>query len=216
MKNSNKNLLPLGSMARSTGIAKVKTINLTTTVISDASTVILQESGPERGLYEGGRFSNIAVTGSLDSLYPSGLPNILQNYDTYKIARVEVYATAQVDEVTGFASNPYNVTVMSSVDHDDAISVGWDVFRTRINISTVSLSNTVPTAMLASFTPRANFLPVNANSPSNVVPSGQTWFDISASQQQFVGLKVHISTPRVAPTRVQIFAKVTLHLRGQV
>lgn len=209
-------MLPLGSMARSTGIAKVKTISLTTTVISDASVVILQEAGPERGLYEGGRFSNISITGSLNALYPSGLPNILQNYDMYKFARVEIYATAEVDETQGSSAYPYNITVMSSVDHDDAITVGWDVFRTRINISTVSLTNTIPTALLASFTPRGNF-PVSAiNSPQNVVPGRNTWYDVSAGNQEFVGLKVHFATPRVAPTRVQVFAKVTLHLRGQV
>lgn len=218
-KNVGK-VLPLGSMARSTGAAKVRQIIYKTTVVTEAQSIVLRPfGGPSlRGLYANGRYTDFTVAGSLADIFPSSISNITDQYDMYRISNVEVFATATSDETSpSIPPEPINFSVLSSVDLDDGNTINFDLIRTRINLNLVTLTNSLPTQMLASFKPRGNYINnPSGSTPFNAIPSGNSWYDVSAKDQQFVGLKVHVSTPSSRDSRIQVFVKVSIELKGQL
>lgn len=135
----------------------------------------------------------------------------------YRIKHVEVYVTAATDEANpGLPQEPINFSVMASVDLDDANTPTFESIRTRPNLNLVSLTNSLPTQVVGSFQPRANYInQLNASTPSNAIPSPNTWFDTAANSQQWIGLKVHVATPSSRNHRIQVFAKLTIEFKGQ-
>lgn len=202
-------------MARGTGSNKPKTTIVKSSILSNAVpfTTALATAGD--CVFQNGNFSNVSISGSLGSLYPSGLPTIFANYDKFRFRNVEIFMTNHSADPS-FSSSP-ELIVYSSVDIDDALPTSWDVFRTRKNVAMNSTNMNRPTICLASFRPRANFpVSTGTSTPSNVVPNPDTWFDCSALQQQFVGLKLHVAGPLNSVNTFSLYAQVEVEFMCQV
>lgn len=206
-----------GSMARVTGANKPKDIITTANVITDGTPFTTVGTDIGEGLFPGGSHVNMSLAASLNDIYPIGIPKISQNFDQYRVKNVEVFLTTGVTLYTSSVGKVSNLVVLSSIDLDDAIPITWEVFRTRKNISQNTVNEGRSTILLASFRPVANFVvsPGTSN-PANMVPSKFQWFDVSASSQLFLGLKVHVACPDLAGTKFYIYAKVVLEFKAQI
>lgn len=199
---------PYGTMAKAMGAEKVRLTTTTSCVITDAT--VFETAIQATQLYPDGTSFDVSISGSLASIYPSGIPAIYQNFDKFRLKEVEIFASCG-------ATDNFCLTILSSVDIDDALPTGWNVFRTRKNIAMTTLNPTVPSRTLARFKPVPNFaVATGTSSPSNVIPSSNTWIDVSALNQQFLGLKIHVASPATRLFSVDLFAKVTLEYQAQV
>jgi hypothetical protein len=204
----------LGSMSASSRAANVRATTLITTVVSTARSFTLSQIQPGNSIFSTGHFLQLSTSGSLGDLYPSGLPNILANYDMFRFKKVEFFCSvAPMDGETVFP----NVVVLASVDLDDAIPISWDTFRTRRNISMITLNSADPLRLIAAWSPVGNYaVSTQTSTPANQVPSHLQWFDCSALEQQFLGLKIHIATTSDIAPVVSFFVKAEIELKGQV
>jgi hypothetical protein len=218
--SGNAQALPQGSMARMLGAARVKATITESTVLTPSRVYVMAETNPtgQESMYVTGYFVNFSLASSLQEFYPSGLPEIYRNFDMFRIKMVEIYVSAATDFTA--PAVPLNVCVLSSVDHDDALPTDYPVFRTRKNIACTMLTNTMPQSVVARFNPRANYaVSTLTSTPANVVPNPDLWYDVTATQQQFVGLKCHVATPNRYIDGfpfVNVWAKVTLQFKGQI
>lgn len=204
-----------GRMARGTGSNKPKTTITKSNILSNAVSFTTTLASAGDSLYANGNFSNVSISGSLGSLYPSGIPSIFANYDKFRLRNVEIFLSNHSADPS-FSSSP-ELTVYASVDIDDALPTTWDVFRSRKNVSMNSTNMQRPLICLASFRPRANFaVSTGTSTPSNVVPNPDTWFDCSALNQQFVGLKLHVAGPLATVNTFSLFARVEIEFMCQV
>lgn len=201
-----------GSMVRATGANKMRTTITKSTVISNAVSLTTSLASAGDSLYQNGNFLNLSISGALNDLYPSGLPQIYNNFDKFRISKVEFFI--QVSENDGVTPE---LTIFSSEDTDDALPTTWDVFRTRKNVALNSTNTSRPLICLAAFQPTANYAVSTVSStPSNAVPNKNTWFDCSAVSQQYVGLKLHIAGPNASVSNLSIFAKADVEFKSQV
>lgn len=204
---------PFGSMAKAAHAERTRNTVTAASVITNARTFSLLATGQGEGLYPGGRHLDLSISASLSDIYPSGIPNIVSNFDQFRIKRAEIYVGATLAALDGFSP----VTVMCSVDQDDALPTSWEVFRTRKNIAMTSLTQTQPMRAIADFRPRGNFAVSSVTSnPSNVVPKADCWYDASALGQQFLGLKIHAAAASSLARDIQVFAKVEIEFKAQV
>jgi hypothetical protein len=219
MKNQSKQVIetlsPFGSMAVSARNERVKNTVTSALVLTGATDFALVTSEPivNPGLYPNGRHVDISISGDLGSLYPSGIPAIYQNFDQFRLKHVEFFCSTGIS--VGAAIQP--MTILASVDEDDALPTSFDVFRSRKNVAMTTLTQTQPVRTVASFHPRANYaVSVNTSSPSNALPNKNAWFDTSATSQQFLGLKLHAAVQTNTTATLSVFARVTVEFRAQV
>jgi len=114
-------------------------------------------------------------------------PSISQDYDCYRLDRVDVYA----EYVPGASLAP--VTIISCFDPDDSDAINWEKMSTRQNSKMTVLKLNEPKKLIASFAPVPNFNNTGAvglDSPQNVVPMNRPWLDSAATNNSYNGLKV--------------------------
>merc|ERR1711939_456222 len=90
---------------------------------------------------------------------------------------------------------PYRpFVVISSVDYDDTNSINWADMSQRNATKTTVLTVTNPNQLVAKFKPRANFTSSTGDNPANRVPGPNAWFDLSVTNQNFNGIKLHAAS----------------------
>lgn len=110
--------------------------------------------------------------------------NLLNNYDAYRIDRIDVYAQK--------SDTARNVTLFSSFDIDDSTAITWQDMSRRQNVKTTSLKINEPRKKVASFVPVINFNNTGssgADSPQNVIMTNKPWIDASATNNSYNGIK---------------------------
>ena len=157
----------------------------------------------------GSQYVNVSKSYSLREFISStsGVPIV---YDQYRIDTISVYATVDA------WSPPYSPTyVTSSVDYDDTNVESWVSMSQRSNTKVQTLTVQQPTKLLATFHPVPNFDVAPAgSSPSNVVPSKNTWFDLANTSQTWNGIKLSVASQQNASVR--IYALASIDFRGKI
>jgi len=173
-----------------------------TALLSEATT------SSESFLGVGSYFNSISLAYALRNFLTStsGVPIV---YDQYKFDEIEVWAQAD-----SFLPPYRPITVISSVDYDDTNSIDWAEMSQRNATKTVVLSVTRPAQMVAKFKPRANFISAVGDNPSNRVPGPGAYFDLSVTNQNFNGIKLHSSCQNQGSVRY--YAKAKISFRGKI
>lgn len=135
----------------------------------------------------------------------SGLVTV---YDQYRFDLLEVYAFLDNFQ----AGAPMYIT--SSVDYDDAVVGDWYTMSQRNNTKTVVLNSLKPYRMIGAFTPRGNFVTQGTDSPSNMVPQSNQFWDLANLTQLFNGIKLHASSQYNGSVRY--YAKARISFRGKI
>jgi len=135
--------------------------------------------------------------------------DIVDNFDQYKIRKVQIFATKN--------DAARNVTLFSSFDPDDAVSQTWKEISRRQNVTTTTLKINEPRKLIASFVPVGNFTNTGAvgnDSPQNVVPSPNCWWDTTATNQSFNSIKIFAAAEDAFS--VTFHAKITVDFKGKI
>jgi len=135
--------------------------------------------------------------------------DIVNNFDQYKIKKIQIFATKN--------DAARNVTLFTSFDPDDSVSQTWKEISRRQNVSTTTLKINEPRKLVASFVPVGNFTNTGVagnDSPQNVVPSPNCWWDTTATNQSFNGLKIFAAAEDAFS--VTFHAKVTVDFKGKI
>lgn len=148
-----------------------------------------------------------------------GANSYLSTVDQYQVESVEVYI-----EISNMPFNNFfrRFNVWYKPDYDDNNVVDWTNLQRRNDVQ-FKWMNPVdkPRIHLMTFTPRGNFRnSVTGSDPSNMIPGPNTWFDIAAPDQNFVGLKIHVEvnsgTGETFIPRVMVTSKAHIKFRGQI
>jgi len=135
--------------------------------------------------------------------------DILDNFDQYRIKKIQIFATKN--------DAARNVTLFSSFDPDDSVTADWSTLSRRQNVSTTTLKINEPRKLVASFAPVGNYTntgAAGADSPQNVVPSPNCWWDTAASNQSFNGIKFFAAAEDAFS--LTFHAKVTVDFKGKI
>jgi hypothetical protein len=159
----------------------------------------------------GSQFADAIFAYNLKSFYESS-SGLLAVYDQYRIRWIEIYAE-QAYEGPGI---DLNKTIYASVDHDDINLPNWLEIQSRENVSMTCIRNNNPKQVVARFKPVANFVNAAGDSPSNIIPNSNAWFDVAANTQDFNGLKVHFEAPGGSTTSLRFSAKACIEFRGKI
>jgi len=166
------------------------------------------ETSSESMLGVGSYFNSVSLAYALRNFITStsGVPIV---YDQYKIDQIEIWAFAE-----SFLPPYRPIVVVSSVDYDDTNSIDWADMSQRNATKVTTLTVTTPNRMVAKFTPRANFTSAVGDSPSNRIPAPNAWFDLSVTNQNFNGIKLHAASQNQGSVRY--YAKAKVSFRGKI
>jgi len=182
----------------------------------------------------GGMFSIVANNGPSGSsgrdtngVYGTGFkltdflsPNLISQYDYYRIVKVEYVGTL---ENIPRQSVP-NVHVYSSVDWDNASVNNFPEFMERPNKALSVFSTTVPTQRLLELVPRRR-ISSNADPSLQIVPNPSEWVDCAyASSIIFGNVKFGIYCPDgqvqysnpADPASVQVVGTIWVEFKGRI
>jgi len=156
----------------------------------------------------GSYFNSISLAYALRNFISStsGVPIV---YDQYKFEELEIWALAE-----SFLPPYRPVIITSSVDYDDTNAIDWVQMSQRNATKTTALTVTEPHRMVAKFKPRANFNSAVGDNPSNRIPGPNSWFDLSVTNQNFNGIKLHACSQNQGSVRY--YAKAKVSFRGKV
>jgi len=132
----------------------------------------------------------------------------MENYDMYRIKRIQIFATKNDDA--------RNITVYSSFDYDDSNPPTWAEVARRQNVRTTTLKINEPRKLIATFTPVVNFTntgSAGADSPQNVVATNNPWIDSSASNQSYNGIKIFATAQN--PFSLTFHARVSVEYKSK-
>lgn len=130
-------------------------------------------------------------------------------FDQYKFDLIEVFG--YLDNYTQ-SSNP--VLVTASVDYDDTVDPTWDTMSQRNNTKTVYITNLEPMKLLARFKPRGNYITSLGDSPTNIIPNPNAYWDMAQPRQGFNGIKICAASQ--SSTSLRILVKAKISLRGKI
>jgi len=167
------------------------------------------------------KYLNASESWSLSDFFDTtpGANSYLSTVDQYRFDRVEVYI-----EISNMPFNNFfrRFNVWYKPDYDDNNVVDWTNLQRRTDVQ-FKWMNPVdkPRVHLMTLLPRGNFRnSITGSDPSNVIPGPNTWFDIAAPDQNFVGLKLHVEvnsgTGETFIPRVMVTSKARIMFRGQI
>jgi len=165
------------------------------------------------------KYVDFAVSFALEDFFDSSTNAYLSTVDAFKFQSVDIYL-----DVSNMPFNSFfrRFKVWYKADFDDNNTVAWPELQKRDNVMS-KIINPIeqPRIKLMTIVPNAdNRSTATGSGPENAIFNRNMWYDTSAIQQRFVGLKVHVEvnsgasetfTPTLA---LDNFARILF--RGQV
>jgi len=194
-----------GSMAIATNPARERRTTRTRQFIlpvwiTKSSETVLSQSQSPSILGSQYQSNHITIT---PSTCGSQFVEFVQNSDRYRITKAELFVLSDVTAKTNTTKNTAPIVHYAYCDSDTSLAQSggvtpWLDIVSRDNISKTTLRANNPTMRVAVWNPRPLYNPTSGNSPSNAVPSPNTWMDSLILTQEFSGVRTYSTCPVIS------------------
>jgi len=199
-----------GSMAVATNPARErKTIRTRMFIVpvwnSKTSGTVLSQSQSPSPL--GAQYQSNHITITPNDLGGNAV-EFLQNSDRYRITKAELFVLSTVDAKTNTTKSTAPIAHYAYCDRDTSISqtggvTPWTDVVSRDNVSKTILRANAPIMRIAHWNPSPIYNPTGGNSPTNAIPSPNTWMDSLILNQEFSGVRTFSTCPVESATNDQ-------------
>jgi len=167
------------------------------------------------------KFGNAALSSTLSEYFDvaTSQAEYLRTVDQFRLDSIDIYCDASR---IPFNNQFRRVCIYFKPDFDDNNVITWRSLQERDGVMMRVICPTDnPVVKLCTIRPSADFRSTSQGSdPSNMIATNRAWFDVVASLQNFVGLKIHaeINSPLSETTTPQLLFPMKAHFsfRGQV
>lgn len=138
------------------------------------------------------KYLNASISFDLEDYFDTTNSNYLERVDQFRFDKIDVYCQISNLPFNGFFRS---FNIYYKADYDDNVVINWLQLQERDCVQRKTLNPTTDTVMVKLMTikPSANFRASSLDSnPANAILPANTWFDVIAKEQNFVGIKVHI------------------------